>query len=111
MIESVKNDEGTPVVAQPTAMNRTMGGSARPSHHLMYSSTGGNMMASPRTAISKHAMDFVQSYGMTSPNSTLPPEIALRDPLEQEFALNRKMAKKLYQRQLHDRMLNNKAMN
>ena len=56
-------------------------------------------------------MDFVQSYGMTSPNSTLPPEIALRDPLEQEFALNRKMAKKLYQRQLHDRMLNNKAMN
>ena len=90
IIETIKaKQESVPVVKQITAMNRTVGGTARPSHHLR-----GASVPQPRTAISKHAMDFVHDYGLASPTSTLPPEIALREPLDKEFSLNRKMAKK-----------------
>ena len=49
-------------------------------------------------------MGFVQDYGANAPASTLPPDITLRDPLDQEFVLNRKMAKKYYEDQLKERM-------
>lgn len=52
-------------------------------------------------------MGFVQDYGANVTPSTLPPEITLRDPLDQEFVLNRKMAKKYYEEQLRERMADN----
>lgn len=54
-------------------------------------------------------MNFVQDYGIVSPSSCMAPEISLRDPLDQEFVLNRKMAKKYYEKSLQDKMLNNKV--
>ena len=63
---------------------------------------------SPRTVLSKHAMNFVHDYGLNTPNSTLPPDIMLRDPLDHEFILNRKMAKKYYESQLSQKMGENK---
>ena len=69
------------------------------------------MTTSPKTALSKHAMGFVHSYGLASPQSTLPPEIALRDPLDQEFVLNRKMAKKYYEKSLQDKMQEKRLKN
>ena len=56
-------------------------------------------------------MAFVQDYGIQQPTSVLQPEIALRDPLDQEFVLNRKMAKKYYQQQLQQRMSENRQKN
>ena len=53
-------------------------------------------------------MNFVHDYGLDMPNSTMPPEIMLRDPLDQEFVLNRKMAKKYYETQLQQRMSENR---
>lgn len=53
-------------------------------------------------------MNFVHDYGLDMPNSTMPPEIMLRDPLDQEFVLNRKMAKKYYETQLQQRMAENR---
>lgn len=41
----------------------------------------------------------------------MPPEIMLRDPLDQEFVLNRKMAKKYYETQLQQRMTDNRTKN
>ena len=41
----------------------------------------------------------------------MPPEIMLRDPLDQEFVLNRKMAKKYYETQLQQRMTENRMKN
>lgn len=38
----------------------------------------------------------------------MPPDIMLRDPLDQEFVLNRKMAKKFYESQLQQRMSENR---
>ena len=90
VIEEVKN-EFPPQVKQPTAMNRTAGSMGR-THQLF-----GGAAASPRVMLSKHAMDFVQDYGMGSPGATMAPEISLRDPLDQEFVLNRKMAKRFYE--------------
>ena len=92
IIDDVKN-EFPPMVKQPTAMNRTAGSAGRPMQIFGSSTT-------PRTVLSKHAMNFVQDYGLDMPPSTLPPEIMLRDPLDQEFVLNRKMAKKYYDSQL-----------
>jgi len=64
---------------------------------------------SPRAvSLSKHAMDFVVDYGPTSPQSFMQPDIPLRDPLDQEFVLNRKMAKQFYEIQLQQRMQENK---
>ena len=102
IIEDVKS-EFPPMVKQPTAMNRTAGSMGRPQH--LYGST-----TSPRTVLSKHAMNFVQDYGLGSPNSTMPPEIQLRDPLDQEFVLNRKMAKKYYESQLQNKMSENRRL-
>lgn len=87
-------------------MNRTVGGTARPSHHLR----GAASVSHPRTAISKYAMDFTHDYGLSSPQSTMPPEIALREPLDKEFSLNRKMAKKQFERSLRDQMQTNRSM-
>ena len=56
-------------------------------------------------------MNFVHDYGLDMPNSTMPPEIMLRDPLDQEFVLNRKMAKKYYETQLQQRMSENRNKN
>ena len=63
VIDAVKN-ESIPMVAQPTAMNMTVGTNR---------SNAYAMTASPKTALSKHAMGFVHSYGLASPQSTLPP--------------------------------------
>ena len=106
IIEAIKTtkNETLPVVRQFTAMNRTVGGTNRPSHHLRGASVP------PKTAISKHAMDFIHDYGLTSPTCIMPPEIALRDPLDKEFTLNRKMAKKHFERSLRDQMETNKSM-
>ena len=92
IIDDVKN-EFPPVVKQPTAMNRTAGSHGR--QQQIFGST-----TSPRTVLSKHAMNFVHDYGLDMPQATMPPEIMLRDPLDQEFVLNRKMAKKYYETQL-----------
>ena len=35
----------------------------------------------------------------------------IRDPLDQEFVLNRRVARKFYEKQLHDKMLMNRANN
>lgn len=56
-------------------------------------------------------MNFVHDYGLDMPSSTMPPEIMLRDPLDQEFVLNRKMAKKYYETQLQQRMTENRMKN
>lgn len=56
-------------------------------------------------------MNFVHDYGLDMPSSTMPPEIMLRDPLDQEFVLNRKMAKKYYETQLQQRMNDNRNKN
>ena len=90
IIEDVKQ-EFRPAIRQPTALNRTAGSLGR--EKQIY----GEMGAQPRTVLSKNAMGFVQDYGANAPTSTLPPEITLRDPLDQEFVLNRKMAKKYYE--------------
>ena len=104
IIEDVKN-EFTPQVKQPTALNRTAGSLGR--QQPLYGST-----MSPRTVLSKHAMDFVHDYGLGPTSSTaLPPDVALRDPLDQEFVLNRKMAKKYYESQLQQRMQENRMKN
>ena len=100
IIDDVKN-EFPPMIKQPTAMNRKAGSAGRPMQ--IYGST-----TSPRTVLSKHAMNFVQDYGLNTPNSTLPPDIMLRDPLDHEFILNRKMAKKYYDSQLIQKMGDNK---
>ena len=100
VIEAAKNDIA-PIITQPTAMSRSV------QHHRTQSYGG---LMSPKTAISKHGMNFVQDYGLMSPQSTMPPEIALRDPLDQEFVLNRKMAKKYYEKQLQEKMQSNKAL-
>ena len=89
------------MVKQPTAMNRTAGSVGRPMQ--IFGST-----TSPRMVLSKHTMGFVQDYGLDMPQSTLPPEIMLRDPLDQEFVLNRKMAKKYYESQLQNKMSENR---
>lgn len=81
VIDAVKN-ESIPMVAQPTAMSMTVGTNRSAQFAAMQST-------SPKTALSRVAMGFVQDYGLASPQSTLPPEIALRDPLDQEFVLNR----------------------
>ena len=73
VIDAVKS-ESLPMVTHPTAMNMTVGTNRS---NQMY-----GMVASPKTALSKHAMGFVHDYGLASPQSTLPPEIALRDPLD-----------------------------
>lgn len=39
------------------------------------------------------------------------PDIALRDPLDHEFVLNRKMAKKYYEDQLQQKMMENRQRN
>lgn len=39
-------------------------------------------------------------YTQELTKTSLPPDIMLRDPLDQEFILNRKMAKKFYESQL-----------
>ena len=39
------------------------------------------------------------------------PDVALRDPLDQEFVLNRKMAKKYYEDQLNQKMMENRQRN
>lgn len=39
------------------------------------------------------------------------PDIPLREPLEFEYRLNRKMAKKIYQREKEERVLMNKERN
>lgn len=100
IIDDVKN-EFPPMVKQPTAMNRTAGSVGRPMQ--IFGST-----TSPRMVLSKHTMGFVQDYGLDMPQSTLPPEIMLRDPLDQEFVLNRKMAKKYYESQLQNKMSENR---
>jgi len=41
-------------------------------------------------------------------NSTGPPEITLREPIDQEFLINRKMAHKFYQSELHNKMEENR---
>ena len=103
IIDDVKN-EFPPVVKQPTAMNRTAGSQGR--QQQIFGTT-----TSPRTVLSKHAMNFVHDYGLDMPSSTMPPEIMLRDPLDQEFVLNRKMAKKYYETQLQQRMAENRMKN
>ena len=103
IIDDVKN-EFPPVIKQPTAMNRTAGSQGR-AHQIFGTTT------SPRTVLSKHAMNFVHDYGLDMPPSTMPPEIMLRDPLDQEFVLNRKMAKKYYESQLQQRMAENRNKN
>ena len=74
IIDDVKN-EFPPVVKQPTAMNRTAGSHGR--QQQIFGST-----TSPRTVLSKHAMNFVHDYGLDMPQATMPPEIMLRDPLD-----------------------------
>ena len=64
---------------------------------LGQSPKGGNKMLEP----------VQQDYGLQTIKSTLPPEIMLRDPLDQEFILNRKMAKKYYESQLQNKMQEN----
>ena len=103
VIDAVKN-ESIPMVAQPTAMSMTVGTNRSAQYAAMQST-------SPKTALSRVAMGFVQDYGLASPNSTLPPEIALRDPLDQEFVLNRQMAKKYYEKQLQEKMAEKRAKN
>lgn len=85
-------------------MNRTAGSQGRA--HQIFGTT-----SSPRTVLSKHAMNFVHDYGLDMPPSTMPPEIMLRDPLDQEFVLNRKMAKKYYESQLQQKMAENRNKN
>ena len=74
IIDDVKN-EFPPVLKQPTAMNRTAGSQGR--QQQIFGST-----TSPRTVLSKHAMNFVHDYGLDMPQATMPPEIMLRDPLD-----------------------------
>ena len=96
MIEAVKNEESLPSIA-----NRTMGGT----QHF-----NSSMQKSPRTAVNKHTMDFQYDRNTRSPSALAQPEITLRDPLDKEFALNRKMAKKYYQHSLREKMSENKDM-
>lgn len=103
VIDAVKN-ESIPMVAQPTAMSMTVGTNRSAQFAAMQTT-------SPKTALSRVAMGFVQDYGLASPQSTLPPEIALRDPLDQEFVLNRQMAKKYYEKQLQDKMAEKRQKN
>ena len=103
VIDAVKN-ESIPMVAQPTAMSMTVGTNRSAQFAAMQST-------SPKTALSRVAMGFVQDYGLASPQSTLPPEIALRDPLDQEFVLNRQMAKKYYEKQLQEKMAEKRMKN
>ena len=83
ILESVRHDESLPNIA-----SRTMNSNQK----------------SPRTAISKHTMNFVSNYHTRSPSALNQPDITLRDPLDKEFVLNRKMAKKHYERQLREKM-------
>ena len=65
---------------------------------------------SPKGNNNKFGLDPVQQdYGLQTIKSTLPPEIMLRDPLDQEFILNRKMAKKYYESQLQNKMQENQV--
>ena len=89
VIEDVKS-EFPPGVKHPTAMNRTSNSVGRSTHIF------GNVQ-SPKTSL---ANKFGADYGINMPQSLLPPDIILRDPLDQEFVLNRKMAKKYYESQL-----------
>ena len=89
VIEDVKS-EFPPAVKNPTAMNRTSNSVGRSTHIF-------GQTQSPNTSIAKK---FGAGYGMNMPQSMLPPDIELRDPLDKEFILNRKMAKKYYESQL-----------
>lgn len=59
VIEEIKN-EFHPNVREPTAMSRTVRSLGR--KQPLYGS-----QTSPKAMISKHAMDFVMDYGLTSP--------------------------------------------
>ena len=103
VIEDVKS-EFPPTLKNPTAMNRTSNSVGRSTHIF-------GTMQSPKTSLAKHGMNMVADYGINMPQSMLPPDIILRDPLDQEFVLNRKMAKKYYESQLQQRMSDNKLKN
>ena len=103
VIEEVKNE--FPQVKQATAMHRTTGSMGRTQQ--IY----GGVVSSPRVTLSKHTMGFVEDYGLGSPPSTMIPDISLRDPLDQEFVLNRKMAKRYYEQQLQEKMANKRLHN
>ena len=89
VIEDVKSEFPT-TVKHPTAMNRTSNSVGRSTHIF------GNTQSPKPTVAKKFGVD----YGMNMPQSMMPPDIILRDPLDQEFILNRKMAKKYYESQL-----------
>lgn len=67
-----------------------------------------NRSTGPRAGFGAALSPKAINSGQAMTKSTLPPEIMLRDPLDQEFVLNRKMAKKFYDDQLKERMLENK---
>ena len=59
VIEDVRQE--FPTVKQPTAMNRTAGSTGRPTQLF------GAATTTPRTVLSKHAMNFVHDYGLDMP--------------------------------------------
>ena len=65
---------------------------------------------SPKNMTSKHSMNFAMDHGQDI-SGIMSPDIALRDPLDHEFVLNRKMAKKYYEDQLQQKMMENRQRN
>ena len=109
IIEDVKAEFPAPTTQQQQ-MSMTTKPSGPPVRHRTVGSET-RAMNSSFTMMSRHAKNFLKEYGIEKPGSTFAPDIMLRDPLDQEFVLNRRMAKKYYEQHLREKMQENKMKN